>query len=192
MEATQGFSFSSDYLNGLGSGKDPSDDGGGGDMYKNSSKGVESSCTAINVEAAFTITNKKDTLIEGENSPPNDEVVTKSNGELHGDWDPSSKDKEVSKDSNHPLFRKLLLTCRMQCLRMRKLFIKVCMLRSVMPPQVLTLPISFKVEMFPQIVTTCKLKGLAPFLTLLLSMNSFHNFSIISWDITGAMGRDTK
>lgn len=56
------------------------------DMYKNSSKGVESSCTAINVEAAFTITNKKDTLIEGENSPPNDEVVTKSNGELHGDW----------------------------------------------------------------------------------------------------------
>lgn len=30
MEATQGFSFSSDYLNGLGSGKDPSDDGGGG------------------------------------------------------------------------------------------------------------------------------------------------------------------
>lgn len=66
------------------------------------------------------------------------------------------------------------------------------MLRSVMPPLVLTLPISFKVEMFPQIVTTCKLKGLAPFLTLLLSMNSFHNFSTISWDITGAMGRDTK
>ena len=30
MDATQGFSFSSDYLNGLGSGKDPSDDGGGG------------------------------------------------------------------------------------------------------------------------------------------------------------------
>ncbi|KAG4935391.1 hypothetical protein JHK85_050310 [Glycine max] len=26
----KGFSFSSDYLNGLGSGKDPSDDGGGG------------------------------------------------------------------------------------------------------------------------------------------------------------------
>lgn len=34
------------------------------DMYKNSSKGVESSCTAINVESAFTITNKKDTIIE--------------------------------------------------------------------------------------------------------------------------------
>lgn len=30
MEATRDFSFSSDYLNGLGSGKDPSDDGGGG------------------------------------------------------------------------------------------------------------------------------------------------------------------
>uniref|UniRef100_A0A0R0F7B8 DUF4283 domain-containing protein n=1 Tax=Glycine max TaxID=3847 RepID=A0A0R0F7B8_SOYBN len=34
------------------------------DMYKNSSKGVESSSTAINVESAFTITNKKDTIIE--------------------------------------------------------------------------------------------------------------------------------
>ena len=34
------------------------------DMYKNSSMGVESSSTAINVESAFTITNKKDTIIE--------------------------------------------------------------------------------------------------------------------------------
>lgn len=34
------------------------------DMYKNSSMGVESSSTAINVESTFTITNKKDTIIE--------------------------------------------------------------------------------------------------------------------------------